>query len=426
MTVDEHSAATATGSCPHVGAEFMPLAGNQLTDPYPIYTRARREQPVFYSPLFGMWFVSRYDDIKDVLLDPETFSSKDITVKHHSEMAPEVQRVFHGDYRDTQHLLSTDHPTHTRLRALLRHGFKPQRIAALQPRVHEIADALIDSFITQGRVDLIDRFAYPLPLTVILEVFGVPQDDIDRCRRWSEDLFHWILARPLPPVDQQVTLAHGVAAFQRYTEHLVQARRQQHRDDMISHLLQAHEDGIGELTNNELVDNIQGFIIAGHETTANLLGNAIKLLLTHPPLWHAIGNDDPLIEKVVEEALRMDSPVLGMPRTTTQKTELGGVTLPAGSTVFLLFGSANHDPEHFDHPDTFDITRPNNVPHLSFGRGIHTCIGATVARLEARVAISRLRTRLPDLTLEPHQPFRYQPKLAVRGLTHLWATWKLP
>jgi len=211
--------------------------------------------------------------------------------------------------------------------------------------------------------------------------------------------------------------------FMHYTEALVERRRSDPQDDLISHLLAAREDGVEPLSPEALVDIIPGLILAGHETTANLIGNTILLLLSHPEQWEEVRADPATVERAVEEGLRMDASVTGMPRTATRDVELGGAQIPAGSMLFLLYGSANHDDAHFRHPESFDIDRGKDSSHLAFGRGIHYCIGAPLGRLEARVAIELLAGRLPGLRLDPEQDFVRKPNLLFRGLARLLVTW---
>ena len=405
----------------NLGEQFMPVAGEHLQDPYPFFQRARREQPVFFSPVFHMWFVTRYEDVMTVLADPRTYSSRD-TIPTHPEMAPEVREALAG-YRNPKHLINADPPDHTRLRSLMNHAFRPRRVGALEPAVRDIANCLVDGFIDCGRVDLMDEFAHPLPLTVILRMIGVPPEDMDRCRRWSNSISEWAWGQQVLPVERLAVCARGMVEFMHYTEALVERRRSDPQDDLISHLLAAREDGVEPLSPDALVDIIPGLILAGHETTANLIGNTILLLLRHPAQWEEVRADPAAVERAVEEGLRMDASVTGMPRTATRDVELGGVQIPAGSMLFLLYGSANHDDAHFRHPESFDIDRGKDSSHLAFGRGIHYCIGAPLGRLEARVAIELLAGRLPGLRLDPEQDFARKPNLLFRGLARLLVTW---
>ena len=404
-----------------LGASFQPMAGEHLEDPYPFYRQARRRQPVFFSPTFGMWFVTRYDDVVTVLRDPATFSSKD-TIPTHPELAPAVQEALR-EYRHPQSLINADPPTHTRLRTLVNHGFTPGRVAGLEPSIREVAHQLIDRFADRGAVDLVAEFSYPLPLTVILRMLGVPPEDLDDCRRWSHDVTTWAWAASSLAVEEQVACVRGMVAFQTYTEALLDARAREPRDDMITHLLQARDANEEPLSRDELVSLIPSLILAGHETTANLIANTMVLLLTQPEAWAAVRRDAGAVERAVEEGLRADTSVLGMPRTTTREVELGGVTLPAGARLFLLFGSANHDEAQYSRPEDFCLDRDQAAPHLAFGRGIHFCTGAHLARLEARVAVELLAARLPTLRLDPPAPPVRVPNLLFRQFGRLDVAW---
>lgn len=421
VPAEQRAAVAPTGACPHLGGEFTPLTGEQLVDPYPFYARARSEEPAFFSPTFGMWFITRYADITTILADPGTFSSLD-TLPRPRETPTEVQEVL-ADYLPDRRLLNTDPPAHTRLRLLIRQGFTPRRVAALEPVIREVATDLVDAFAADGQVDLISQFAYPLPLTVILGMLGVPAHDMPTMRRWTQESIALNFAAATLPLEEQVAYARGKLAFQRYTRDLVTERAQAPREDLISDLLQARYEGISPLSAEEVSSLIPGLIIAGHESTAKLIGNTMLLLLTHPEQWQALQRDPTLVAAAVEEGLRIEAPVLGMVRTTTREVTVGGVTLPAGARLFLMYGSANHDETHFADAEQFRPDGTRRASHLAFGHGIHFCLGAPLARLEARIAIETLGRRLPGLRLAPEQSFARVPSLVFRGLARLGLVW---
>ncbi|MGH8348942.1 MAG: cytochrome P450, partial [Pseudomonas sp.] len=314
-------------------------------------------------------------------------------------------------------------PAHTRLRLLIRQGFTPRRLAALEPVIREVANNLVDTFAADGQVDLISQFAYPLPLTVILGMLGVPAHDMPTMRRWTQESIALNFASATLPLEQQVAYAQGKLAFQRYTRDLVTERAQAPREDLISHLLRARQEGIPPLSTEEVSSLIPGLIIAGHESTAKLIGNTMRLLLTHPEQRQALQRDPNLTAAAVEEGLRIDAPVLGMVRTTTREVTVGGVALAAGARLFLLYGSANHDETYFTDAEQFHPDRARRTSHLAFGHGIHFCLGAPLARLEARIAIETLGRRLPGLRLAPEQSFAHVPSLVFRGLACLGLVW---
>jgi cytochrome P450 len=368
-----------------------------------------------------MHFVTRYDDIVAILRDPDTFSSRD-TIPTHPDMEPEVQAALRG-YRHPKHLINSDPPEHARLRGLVNHGFAPRRVAALEPAIREVAGALIAGFQSDGRADLVEQLAYPLPLTVILRMLGIPPADMDACKRMSRDITPWAWGAATLPTDVLVECARGMVAFQEYSTALVAARRHEPQDDLISHLVSAHEDGRAALSDDEIVELLPGLILAGHETTANLITNTVRLLLCDTDQWDALDVSPELIPAAVEEGLRCDTSVNGMIRTVTRDATIGGTPLREGDRLFLLFGSANHDESQYFQSEQFRVPRPDNEPpHLAFGRGIHYCIGAPLARLEARVALELMRSSLANMRLASG-PLDHYPNFLFRGYKRLDVLW---
>lgn len=394
-----------------------------IVDPFPFYARARRDAPVFFNAPTNCWVVSRSENIVTVLRDTERFSSKYL-MSPRTPLAPEVVAVLGDPDAWLPTLLTTDPPDHTRLRGLLSKGFSPQRIAAMEPEIRAIADALIDGFVADGRVDLIARFAFPFTASVIGDMLGMPRDDIARLKRWSDD---WIrLVWNVEPAEQLIEAARGLVEFQRYFAEVIAERTRRPGDDMLSALIQAHLDDDARLNEEELIAVPMQLIMAGHETTLYLIGNALMSLLEHPAHLAAVRADAGLLEHVVEEVLRLDPPVLWITRRTTVEVELGGVTIPAGATVQVAVCSANHEESLFREPATFNPCRPNADRHLTFGRGAHFCLGAPLARLEARVALDRLLARLPGLRLDPEQPPERATAIGFRGHARLVALWDAP
>jgi len=396
------------------------LAGQSLADPYPFYARARREAPVFHSPIFNLWIVSRHDDVTAVLKDPTRFSSAE-ALSPPRDLPPEIRAILGEHGLGTYPLLASDPPAHTRIRNLVAKAFSAQRIAAMEPQIRATATALIDDFAQEGQADLIRRFAYPLPMRVIAGMFGIKDADMDAIKRWCDDETLFLSGHL--PLEQAITCAHSVAAYRTYLRALVEDRRRAPGDDLVSDLIAARLEGETPLSTEELMGLLCVLIFAGHETTTNMLGNTLFHLLRRKDLFRALCDDPRLIPNALEEALRFDAPVQGMMRTVTEQTRIGDVELPKGARLLVLFASANRDESAIDDAERLDIHRPTPLPHLSFGRGVHFCIGAALARLEGRVALELLTRRLPDAHLVTDEPPDYSPNLFHRGPKSLHVAW---
>jgi cytochrome P450 len=390
-----------------------------LADPYPLYARARREAPVFYSAEFGLWFVTRYDDVWAVLRDTTRFSSR-FLMRTPTNASPAVREVLQEAYPELPMLVNDDPPSHTRTRSLVSGAFAPRLMAALEPSIRAIVARLVAGFASERRADLIGRLAYPLPMEIICTLLGVPVEASGQLKRWTDDLV--TLGSPGTDSERQLACAHSSVAFQHYLAARIQARRDAPRDDLLTALIHARVDGesfdVAELVNLLIV-----LIFAGHETTTNLIGNLLVLLLARPEMLQALRDDPSLTADVVEEGLRMDGPVQGMFRTTTAEVSLGGARIPAGAQAMVLFGSANRDEAVFPDPDSFQPGRSNKHRHLGFGRGIHACIGAALARVEARIVLDTVAQRLPNPTLDAGHPLRYPASLMHRGPEALHVRW---
>jgi cytochrome P450 len=400
--------------------EFNPLVSPHLEDPYPLLDRLRREAPVVHNPLFDLWFVTGHDEVVAVLKDPARFSSADILKPQHA-LSPEIAAVLEGADPGVYPLLSCDPPLHTRVRNLVARAFRPPRIAALEPRIRAIAEGLVEGFAAAGEVDVIERFAYPLPMRLTSEMFAIPAADVDRIKAFCDDETLFMMA-PLE-AEHRLQCARSVAAYRRYLRALVDERRASPGDDLVSELLAARIDGETPLTTEEIVGVLCVLIFAGHETATNMIGNTLRILLQRPGTWQTLREDPGLIPGALEEALRFDPPVQGMTRTVTEETELGGVRLPKGARVLLHFGAANRDPACAEDPARFDLQRSPQPTHLAFGRGGHFCVGALLARLEGRIALEVLTQKLPNARLTSDEPPPYAPNFVHRGPKALRIAW---
>ncbi|HEX6287741.1 MAG TPA: cytochrome P450, partial [Herpetosiphonaceae bacterium] len=397
-----------------------PFAPDQLDDPYPVYAHARRDQPVFYSPRFDMWAVTRYDDICTVLKQPHIFSSAG-ALESTSVLPAPVNAVLERGYLTFQSLVQTDPPDHARVRAVFGKALTPQRVASLEPRIRALTNQLIDAFIQDGQADLITQFAFPLPGLVICDLLGIPRADIARVKRGHEG--RQLLMGATAPVEQLVAAAHAYVEYQGYIRKQLEQRVEQPQDDLLTLLVPAEIGGSAPLSLQEAVCNAIDLFAAGHETTTGLIGNGLALLLSHPAQMQALRDDPGLLPGAIEEMLRMESPVRGLFRMTTSEVVLGNALLPKGARLLVLYGSGNRDETQFSDPDTFDIRRADANKHVAFGKGIHFCIGSVLARLEGRIAFETLLQRLPGLRRHADEPAVPRPFLIMRCYDHFPIVW---
>lgn len=404
------------------GIKYDPFTAPDRDDPHPTLRHAREHQPVFFSEALGTWVVTRYDDVVAVMRDPTRFSSLAAITNRPGPPPPEILEILARGVPYEPNSVDLDPPRHSVFRGLIQGAFTPRRIHALEPAVRSLADQLVDAFATRGEVDLVSAFAYPLPTLVIGDLLGVPRDDMESFKRWSDEWL--VLLGQLGDMERIKAAAREVVDFQHYVAGMIAARRRTGGDDLVASVALA-ADAIPAAErpgDNGLVGLLMTVMFAGHETTTSLLVNTLKQLLQHPDQLARVQADRSLLPAAIAEALRFDPPVPGMYRTTTVPVRLGGVDLPAGAHMHLSFASANRDDAHFRHPDRFDIGRGAKTPHLSFGHGIHACVGAALAQLEGRVALGVLLDRLPGLRLPP-QVIEPTVSATVRGTRRLLIAW---
>lgn len=405
-----------------IRADYNPFDPEHKRDPFPFYAHARRETPVFFSPILNMWVVTRHADILTVLREPGIFSSMNI-IESPTPPPPEVVAILSQGIPLVPALINNDPPSHTRIRNLCNKAFSPQRVAKMEPRIRELANALVDGFVHEGRADLVEHFASPLPQTVIADIVGVPRSDTKKFVRLATE-FAALIFEPLP-LDVQIQFAHGAVAFQAYNAEMIAQRRSNPQDDLMSDLVHAQVEGEVPLTDWEIVSVVSTLLIAGHMTITDLIGNTLLVLTRYPEYQQALSTNPELTPAIIEEVLRVESPSPGLPRLCIQDFSLNGVTIPKGAKVFLAYTSANRDETVFPNPEQFEIDRPNLSKHLAFGRGTHFCIGAPLGRLEGCIALEVLTQRLPNLRLAPDQTIDFSLNITFRGPEKLVMEWDL-
>jgi cytochrome P450 len=366
--------------------------------------------------------VSRYEDVKAVLSDPVTFRSKAAlkTVPPPPAVADEFALGLPWEHT----LVVSDPPEHSRLRRLVQVAFTAKAVARWEPTIHGIANSLIDRFVERGEVDLVTEYAEPIPLILVTRILNSPESDAPRLREWTNDFFR-LLGSGRTLSDEDV-LAHyrNISEFQHYCMGLIEARRAAPGEDIVSTLINARTpEGDPQLTTLELVSLIMSLFAAGNETTASLISLTVYCLLRHPEQWREVLEDPSLAPAAIEETLRFLGPVKGVQRTATVDTVVNGVEIPAGAQLYILVGSANRDADVWADADDFDIHRDDVGKHLMFGQRTHYCIGAGIARLEAKVALELLIKRVPGIGLRDSADIAYRPVVRVLSPSSLPLVW---
>jgi hypothetical protein len=385
-------------------------------DPYPVYHRLRSESPVYWSEAWGAWVMTRYEDILTVFRDSRRFSNKDRFTRF-LEQLPETTAEEIAPLKDhyVVGMLQSDPPDHTRLRALVNKAFTPRAIEGMRPRIQEIVDQLLDVARDKGEMDVIRDLAYPLPAIVIAEMLGVPPHERDQFIRWSDDIAAF-QGTGRAKRETVLRAAKSIRDLEDYFRNLCAKRRGRPESDLMSQLVAAEEQG-DKLTEAEMISTCVLLLVAGHETTRNLIGNGTLALLRHPEQASTLRATPDMIVSSVEELLRYDSPLQRGWRRVSEDVVLGGEELVKGQLVFLMLGAANRDPAVFSCPDQLDLRRQDNR-HIAFGFGVHFCLGAPLARLEGQIAIQTLFYRFPTLRLVS-KDLEWHENIAIHGLKSL-------
>ncbi len=412
----------APTGCP-VDHGWNPLGADYLADPYPIAAKLREDHPVFYADEVGYVVVTRMEDIEAVFTDPATYSSANVQDPLFP-LDPKATAVLGApDFDPVAVMSNRPEPDHSRIRVYTRKGFSNRRLKTLEDYMRLRAESLIREMLASGTsAEYVESLAFPLPAEIVFRFIGFPRADDVMIKSWCVErkAFSW----GKPTARQQVEIAEHMLTYWRYCREFTASRREDRAEDFASELLDAHDADPSELAYREVESIIYGLSFAGHDPVTNLLCNTLLCLLPRREQWNAICDNPSLIPNAVDEVLRFESSQIAWRRVTTTDTTLGGVDLPAGTRIFLNFASANRDPTQFENPNEFDIHRPNASHHISFGKGIHYCLGASLAKMEARIALELLTQLVPSLRLAPDQELTVFPNITFRGPEQLLVEWE--
>jgi cytochrome P450 len=405
---------------------FNPFDPAAMQCPFPHYAQMRAEQPVMLIESVGMYLVTGHELVMQVLRDPATYSSLfgGASMPLPSGAREAMAEVMAEGYPRVPTMLTADMPEHTRYRRLVSKAFTPKVVAELEPVIRSITTRLIDSWIDTGRIEFVEQFGVPLPVEVIAHALNVPDSRLADFKRWSDDSIAGIGTDI--SLEERLRAERGVNEFQHYFAAELDRRRTAPQDDLLTALLNARiDDDDPDVADKrpldvpEMLSIIQQLLVAGNETTTKLLTETMRLLAENPEEWTRLKEDPGRAPQVVEEALRLSTPTQGMFRISTRDHELGGVHIPEGARLVVVFASANRDESLYPEPDAFDPDRDHLRDHLAFGKGIHFCLGAALSRLEGKVALEELSRRLESFSLPDTNEFRYFPSFILRGLTRL-------
>jgi cytochrome P450 len=404
-----------------IGARFDPLDAAYLDDPYPYLREAREAAPIFYADSIDHWIVTRHRDIKQIFRDPPTFSAANANAPLRPPCPMASKALHEGGWGAVPTLANVDPPTHTRVRRIANIAFTPKRVAEMEAFVRELTVRFCSARLRDGHADLVADLAWELPVLVLFRILGVDNSEVTRVKEGSWNRILFVYGRPSE--SEQVKAAQGMARFWSLAEQLVAARAAEPRDDFVSTLVHTPDVEGRTLTREQAATVVLNLLFAGHETTTGLLGNMFNRLLADRQAWSDIIGDPGLIPNAIEEILRLDSSVIAWRRRTTRATEVGGTAVPAGANLLMMLGGANRDPEVFADPDRLDIRRANAREHLSFGNGAHLCLGAPLARLQARLVLEEVSSRLPSLRHAKGTKLAFAPNVSFRGPLSLPVVW---
>lgn len=408
----------AAAGCPvHHG--YQPFVQD---DPFPSYAALRAEEPVMYDERIDHWVVSRYDDIKAVFADWETFSSENAQAPV-TERGPQAKQIMaDGGFTAYSGLSARVPPEHTRIRTIAARAFTPRRYKVLEPEIRANVDRLLEAMLAKPgrRGDLLPDLAYDVPTITILTLIGADVTQIDQFKRWSESraLMTWADLSD----DEQVPHAHNLVEYWNECQRIVAEAHETEQDSLVGDIIKMQAAG-EEISDHEIASLCYSMLFAGHETTTTLISNAMRVLLSNPAQWQALVAEPAKIPGAIEEVLRFSPSIVGWRRRALRDAQVGGVAVPKGANILLLMGSANRDESRFEEPDVFDIDRPNAREHLAFGFGIHYCLGNMLAKLQAKIALEEVARLAPDLRLADDADIHFGDNLSFRAPLSVPVAW---
>ena len=401
--------------------DWDPLSEAYLRDPYGISRKLREETPIFFAPSIGYYVVNRMSDVMQVFEDHESFASV-LVQDPVFPLDDKVKQVLSRGFEPLAVMSNRPEPDHKRIRVHTRKGFSNRRLKEIEPYIRTRCHKLMDQMLgVAAPAEFVKALAFPLPGETVFRLIGFPEEDNEILKSWCGDrkAFSW----GRPSVEQQVDVAEHMLAYWEYCREFTARKRDDRGDDFTSELLAAWANDPEDLTYHEVESIVYGLSFAGHEAVTNLICNALLCVLSRRSMWEEIVAEPKLVRNAVEEILRYESSQISWRRITTRPVEIGEWKLPADAKIFLNFAAANRDESIFEDPDAFDIHRSNANQHISFGKGIHFCLGPNLARLEVSIVLETLAERVPSIRLAPDQDFRFFPNITFRGPEEMWVEW---
>ena len=417
----QSEAAPIPEGCP-VDHEFSPYAERYVAHPYTWLKQKRENEPVFYSEELGYLVVTRMEDVQEIFMNSEIYSSANVQDPVFPICDAAAEILSAEDYNPVAVMSNRQQPDHTRIRKYTQAGFSMRRMRVLEPIVRARAETLVDEMLERGApAEWVGAVGNPLPAETIFRLIGFPTSDDEQLKAWTNNRLEFTWGKS--DEAYQVEVAKNLLAYWRYVAAFVERRRSEKADDFTSELLTAHAENPDDLRYEEVQSVVYGLSFAGHEIVRNLISNALLCLLGERSNWERLCANPVEIKQATEEVLRFNSAQTSWRRITTQDTEFRGIALPKGTQVFMSLASANHDPRLFDEPERFDMDRPNADKHIAFGRGIHICLGRLLAKLELRIVLETLIEKLPSVRLVIGQDLSYYPNFSFRGPKTLFLNW---